>query len=169
MRQASRLLLGSAFVAGTLASAGAARAQVDINPPPPNVMLLVDSSGSMEYKSSSTTFPACDPTKDNASEKSRWVELVEVLTGGIEKYRCEEVDRSSAGFLSEFKLAGQNPADYFYLDPYHRPLSEKCTPGAGVSACEPLRLAGHRRHQVPQVRQHRRKVRLQAGRRRPLG
>src|SRR5262245_34089793 len=132
MRKSSQILLGAALVAGLLSAAGAARAQVDVNPPPPNVMLLVDSSGSMEYKSSSSSFPACDPTGATASEKSRWVELVEVLTGGIENYRCQSLDRTSTAFSNEYSLSGTKPPDWFYDDPYHRPLSGICTPGPGT-------------------------------------
>lgn len=131
MRQSSRLLFGSALFAGSLFSWGAG-AQVDVNPPAPNVLLLVDSSGSMEYKASSAAFPVCDPTKDDVSEKSRWIDLVEVMTGSIEKYRCEAVDRSSSAFTSLYSLSSVNPADWFYTNPYHRPMHEKCMPAPGT-------------------------------------
>jgi type IV pilus assembly protein PilY1 len=131
MRQSSRLLLGSAILAGSLVSSRA-HAQSDVNPPPPNVLLLVDSSGSMEYKSSSNAFPTCDPTKDDVSEKSRWIDLVEVMTGSIDKYRCESVDRSSSGFKNLYAISGTDPADYYYTNPYHRPMSEKCIPTPGT-------------------------------------
>src|SRR5687767_4045666 len=95
-------------------------------------MLLVDSSGSMEYKSSTASFPTCDPLGNTTSEKSRWIELIEVLSGGIQDYRCESVDRSSDPFKSEYSLLGTLPADYQYTSPYHRPLSGTCTPGPGT-------------------------------------
>lgn len=133
--------LGSTVTRGALAllaagavmsAAGVARAQADVNPPLPNVMLLVDTSGSMEYKSSSTSFPTCDPTGSTPSEKSRWIDLLEVLTGSIENYRCDTVNRSSAAFLNEYSLNGTPPPDYHYTLPYHRPMSGDCTPGPGV-------------------------------------
>src|SRR6187401_3327666 len=76
----------------------------ELSTPQPNVMLLVDTSGSMEYLSSSTEFPACDPTSndDDDNEKSRWIELVEVLTGTIKDYRCAAVDRRSSAFRNEY-------------------------------------------------------------------
>lgn len=131
MRQSSRLLLGSALALGALFVAPRAAAQKDVNPPPPNVLLLVDSSGSMEYKSSSAAFPSCDPTQDNVSEKSRWIELMEVMTGSIKDYRCQAMDRNSNGFNTEFTLAGTDPPDRYYSNPYHRPLHKECGPGPG--------------------------------------
>lgn len=132
MRQSSRILLGSALTAAAVFAAPRVLAQVDVNPPPPNVMLLVDTSGSMEYKSSSAAFPTCDPTQDNVSEKSRWIELVEVMTGSIEDYRCEAIDRNGAGFDTEYNLAGSDPPDRYYSNPYHRPMHKKCAPGPGT-------------------------------------
>jgi len=133
MRQSSRLLLGSALVLGAVLGAPSAGAgPKDVNPPPPNVLLLVDSSGSMEYKSSSTGFPACDPTQDNVSEKSRWIELVEVLTGGIKDYRCEAMDRNSNNFNTQYTLNGIDSPDRYYSNPYHRPMHEDCAPGPGT-------------------------------------
>ena len=132
MRQSSRLLLGSALALGAVLAAPRVGAQVDVNPPPPNVMLLVDTSGSMEYKSSSAAFPTCDPTQDNVSEKSRWIELVEVMTGSIEDYRCEAIDRNGNGFNTEYSISGTDSPDRYYSNPYHRPMHKKCAPGPGT-------------------------------------
>ena len=132
MRQSSRLLLGSALALGAVLTAPRVGAQVDVNPPPPNVLLLVDTSGSMEYKSSSSSFPSCNPTQNNVSEKSRWIELVEVMTGSIEDYRCESIDRNGAGFNTEYSISGTDPPDRYYSNPYHRPMSKKCAPGPGT-------------------------------------
>ncbi len=130
MRKA-RTLVSLAALVGSVGAAGTAAAQVDVNPPLPNVMMLVDSSGSMEYKSSSAAFPACVPTGPG-SERSRWIELLEVMTGSIQDYRCDAVSRGSAAFKNEYSLSGQLPPDADYLNPYHRPLSGTCTPGPGV-------------------------------------
>lgn len=113
--------------------ASTAAAQVDVNPPLPNVMLLVDSSGSMEYKTSSTSYPTCNPST-SGSEKSRWIDLVEVLTGSIPNasYHCESIERNLASFRSEYSLSGTSPADYRYPVPYHRLISGLCTPKPGV-------------------------------------
>jgi type IV pilus assembly protein PilY1 len=100
--------------------------------PAPNVLLLVDSSGSMEFKTDGT-FPACVPGDSN-SEKSRWIDLVEVMTGTFDAdtYSCWAQDRSSPGFQSEFSLGGQPPYDFGYVNPYHRALSGNCVYGPGV-------------------------------------
>lgn len=136
-RSAVARLPNVALVASAVLVASAAGAQVDIEPPPPNVMLLVDSSGSMEYKSSSSAFPACDPTGNTASEKSRWVELVEVLAGSIPNYRCAAVDRTSTAFKSMYSLSGVLPADADYSNPYHRPLSGTCMTVPGTLPLNP--------------------------------
>jgi type IV pilus assembly protein PilY1 len=115
-------------------------------PKTPNVLLVVDTSGSMEYTvgvnntTNKPEFPDCTPgaatssgdgqpgTGDN--DKSRWIDLIEVLTGTINNYRCQAVDRSSGPFLSEYELPGPlNPIDYEYRNPYHRPLSGDCVLG----------------------------------------
>lgn len=115
---------------------GQAHAQADIKPPPPNVLLLVDTSGSMDYKTSSNSFPTCKYTGTTAtaasSERSRWIELVEVLTGSIQHYDCQRLDRSSAGFRSEYALGGVDPYDLLYANPYNRPMSTKCVAGPGT-------------------------------------
>jgi type IV pilus assembly protein PilY1 len=124
-------------LAGALAVSRHSAAQADVNPPMPNVMLLVDSSGSMEYKSSSAKFPSCDPTGTTPSERSRWVELVEVLAGSIQDYRCQAIDRNSAAFKNEYSLSGVSPPDLAYINPYHRPLSGDCAPGPGTLPANP--------------------------------
>ncbi|HEY3234695.1 MAG TPA: hypothetical protein VGJ84_08255, partial [Polyangiaceae bacterium] len=129
----SRILTLALAAAGiALFQSGPSAAQADLNPPMPNVMLLVDSSGSMERKASDDQFPMCDPTGAQASERSRWIDAMEVLTGSIQNYRCESVDRGSNAFKQEYTLSGPPPYDFQYALPYHRPLSGTCTPGPGV-------------------------------------
>ncbi|HWA73661.1 MAG TPA: hypothetical protein VG937_15050 [Polyangiaceae bacterium] len=115
---------------------GSALAQNDVSPPLPDVLLLVDTSGSMEYKVGGSTFPACYPDGSQPSEKSRWVDLVEVLTGTIKDYRCEEIDRRSTSFRNgEYGTGGPlatPPYDYLYPTPYHRPMSGTCVRGPGT-------------------------------------
>jgi type IV pilus assembly protein PilY1 len=124
----------------SLLSVNNAHAQADINLPPPNMLLLVDTSGSMDYKSASTSFPTCKysgttPTAAT-SERSRWINLVEVLTGSIDDYECQRLDRSSAGFKAEYDIGGTAPYDLLYPNPYNRPVNKDCVlgPGAWVSA-----------------------------------
>jgi type IV pilus assembly protein PilY1 len=131
-----RRLLGAGALAALSLSSSRALAQADISPPPPNVLLLVDTSGSMDYKTNSTTFPTCKyagtTTTATTSERSRWIDLVEVLTGSIDKYDCQRLDRNSSGFKTEYALSGANPYDALYANPYHRPVSNGCVPGPGT-------------------------------------
>jgi type IV pilus assembly protein PilY1 len=126
-----------------------ASAQVDSNPPLPNIMLLVDTSGSMEYAADGTKV-ACDQvdatltTETKAtSQKTRWTQLVEVLTGDVSDYSCYTQDRGSTTFRDEFRLAGIDSYDYKYHVPYHRIVSGTsasglCTIGAGVVDTNPF-------------------------------
>ncbi len=105
----------------------------------PNVLLLVDTSGSMEWKSSGDVSPVCDPTNPNTAtqatnEKSRWIELVETLSGTIDNYSCYAQPRdATSGFSTEYQLSPADPPyDLGYSDAYHRPLSAQCAPGPGV-------------------------------------
>ncbi|MEO6600728.1 MAG: hypothetical protein ABIQ16_12695, partial [Polyangiaceae bacterium] len=137
-RRGSRLALLT--LGAALSYSPRAAAQADVTPQVPNVLLLVDTSGSMEYKTSSNVFPVCrydaNGVINNApaiSEKSRWTDLVEVLTGSITNYQCQTLDRGSASFKNEYKVALSNsPYDFLYANPYHRPLSGGCAPGPGT-------------------------------------
>jgi type IV pilus assembly protein PilY1 len=132
-----------------------AKGQVDVSPPRPNVLLLVDSSGSMEYMipdsatPTTTRFPKCDPTGSGTNERSRWLNLVEVLTGTIPNFRCQEIKRNGSPFHTAYKLSGTtdtpNPPDYLYAVPYHRPLNcpssgTCCAPTPGVLPTDPVRF-----------------------------
>jgi len=133
-------LFGSAL---GFTSQAQAQVDADVSVQMPNVLLLVDTSGSMEYKTSGNAFPSCkyDATGvvanfQGSSEKSRWIDLVEVLTGGITNYECQTLDRGSASFKNEYKVVGSSlpssPYDFLYANPYHRPLSGGCAIGPGA-------------------------------------
>ena len=82
----------------------------------PLVMLLVDTSGSMEYKADCRcTSPGCtECLPDCASgERNRWVDVLEALGGRFEDYGCEQLERTA-----------ENGAtfDEGYFLPYHRPF-----------------------------------------------
>jgi type IV pilus assembly protein PilY1 len=127
--------LGASAVAACLLSSGAARAQADLTPPPPNLLLLVDTSGSMDYKSGSNSFPSCKyvgtSSTSATSERSRWVDLIEVLTGSVEEYECQRLDRSSTDFKTEYAISAQNPYDFLYPNPFIRPVNKDCVNGPG--------------------------------------
>ncbi len=151
-----RGLLG-ATAAGALCVSGDANAQIagSTARPLPNVLLLVDNSGSMERmvdnslpsaNRAPTPLPvnACAP--GSPSNPNRWGMLLQALTGNLQPYySCDAVDRSSAAFKNEFKISNKKVYDADYFLPYHRPLSgagltTSCTfapytlPGAAVGA-----------------------------------
>ncbi|HWZ88920.1 MAG TPA: hypothetical protein VNW92_08720, partial [Polyangiaceae bacterium] len=137
----ARLQSGLAALLVAFAYSAHAGAQADTNPQMPNVLLLVDTSGSMEYKTSSSTFPICRYDANGLiasppllSEKSRWTDMVEILTGTISNYDCQTIDRSSAAFKQEYKVnstLANSPYDFLYANPYHRPMSGTCVAGPG--------------------------------------
>jgi type IV pilus assembly protein PilY1 len=130
--QRVRRLFGAGSLLALLCAPTPALAQADIAPPPPNVLLLVDTSGSMDYKTGSNTFPSCHYSGGNVtaqtSERSRWIDLVEVLTGSIPSYDCQRLDRNSSDFKNEYS----NPYDFLYPNPFHRPVSNLCVAGPGT-------------------------------------
>ncbi|MBM4361197.1 MAG: hypothetical protein FJ104_00840, partial [Deltaproteobacteria bacterium] len=135
-----RILSRSVVALAALTAATNARAQADTVSTSPNVLLLVDTSGSMELKSSSDQPPVCVPDTPNVppgtvgNEKSRWIELLEVLTGTVRDYSCYAQDRASAEFRDEYRLGPTNlelPYDYGLEYRYHRPMSNRCAPGPG--------------------------------------
>ncbi len=110
-----------------------ASAQQEAEKPAPNILLLVDTSGSMEFQTDGA-LPTCAPgdTTDGANTKSRWINMVEVLTGTFNDYSCWAQDRNSVAFRDEFTLGSTLPYDFGYGNPYHRALSNRCTYGPGV-------------------------------------
>jgi len=144
MKQARTLLLrGSAALSALLALSlpRAAQAQADLTVPLTNALLLVDTSGSMEYKTDGT-LPICNPASTaSVNEKSRWTDVIEVLTGTIDDYTCQAIDRTdnTAGFKTgEYQLGGTPPYDFLYPLAYHRPLSNGCAPAPGVQSSNPF-------------------------------
>lgn len=135
MRTLQKLLLASGAALLGLAPS-LARAQLDINPPLPNVLLLIDTSGSMENmidgKRPEQAGAACTPgVTMPASSMNRWATLISVMTGTIENFSCQALDRSSAAFKNEYSWGGKDPYDYKYYLPFHRVLSNGCTAGPG--------------------------------------
>lgn len=115
---AFRALLACALVLAGAAALGPseARAQaLDVRDIRPSVMLLVDTSGSMEHPLGSRSGSVEGRTPDcTRAERNRWVSLLEVLTGRIPNYSCQTVNRRTA-------FPGQ--PDQYYIYPYTRPLS----------------------------------------------
>ncbi len=138
MRRTHKLLIGSASGAAALLSTGVAGAQLsDLQQPLPNVLLILDTSGSMEYKADGTLPLAseCQPLDAN-SVLTRWQTVVEVLGGTIQNRGCYVEDRGTGAFVNEFGRGSNDPYDYQYHLPFHRAVSNGCmaTPGLDPAA-----------------------------------
>jgi type IV pilus assembly protein PilY1 len=136
-RSIGKLLALSAASITTVLVSSHANAQVDVNPPLPNVLLLVDSSGSMEYQADGTELVTCT-YNNNASDLTRWHTLVEVLTGTVQNRGCLAVPRDDANFITEFTFGGETPYDSTYHLPHHRLVSNDCVAGPGTVPSTPF-------------------------------
>lgn len=127
-----RLVLGGASIAATVAMQGAtvrtAHAQSDVTPPLPNVLILLDTSGSMERKPDAT-LPAVGAGA-LSTEKNRWIQALEVLGGSIQGYQMLGVSRKSNDFINEYGLGGTDPYDKDYYLLHYRAISNNCAIGA---------------------------------------
>jgi type IV pilus assembly protein PilY1 len=152
-----RSLALALVIVGACTVARTAHAQsTSLQRPMPDVLLLVDTSGSME-RMTDNSLPsansgvavgglpnACDP--GNESNPNRWGMLVQALTGNMQPYfSCAAMSRSAgvtgAAFRNEYKIGGVNPYDTDYELPYHRPLTGSL---ANLTTCAigPHRLPG---------------------------
>lgn len=131
-----------------------ARAQIDIDPPLPNVLLLVDTSGTMEYLIKPDPFTGATVLPGNANfpgsacdskpitTMNRWASLVSVLTGTINNFSCQATPRNTAAYKTEFGqgvtpptgASWLSPYDWAYYLPFNRMYSSGCTPGPGVQS-----------------------------------
>lgn len=123
-----RAVLG-VIAATVLLAPAASHAQSDVAPPLPNVLILLDTSGSME-RLPNANLPSVGVGSLSTSERTRWIQALEVLGGGIADYSMLNVQRTSSDFASEYGLGGTNPYDYGYFLSHYRPLSGGCTIGA---------------------------------------
>ena len=123
--------------------------------PLPNVLLLVDSSGSMERmgdnslpsdnRGSPIPTSVCSPGV--ASTPNRWGMLIQALTGNLQPFfSCDAIARTSSSFKNEFRIgptpptAVNLPYDGDYFLPYHRPLTGDTA--ANACAFAPSTLPG---------------------------
>ncbi len=101
----------------------------------PNIMVLLDSSGSMEFRTntlnntcSGTNGGVCNRCSNGVSmcalacpeeeRRNRWTTAIEVLTGTIDDFTCVESDRTTSDFNY----------DYRYPYSHHQPLSNRGIP-----------------------------------------
>ncbi|HSN97472.1 MAG TPA: hypothetical protein VLS89_04205, partial [Candidatus Nanopelagicales bacterium] len=136
MRNLGKLFLAASTLAALWLHAAEAAAQNDLEPPLPNVLLLVDTSGSME-RTVAGGEPTCTVGVTPAElQRSRWTNIIEALTGPIQDFSCYAQKRSDSSFLSQYNLSGTPPYDANYYIPYPRPLSgaDGCTKGPNAGA-----------------------------------
>ncbi len=129
----------SVSAAALLLSPRLARAQqIDTNPPLPNVLILLDNSGSMERMIDGTlpeSNPAnacnCDPVLgacnwSQAPQPNRWNVVQQALTGSLQNgFNCVAMPRGPTSvFASEYQIAGILPYDTNYYLPFHRMVAQ---------------------------------------------
>ncbi|EYF06373.1 Type IV fimbrial biogenesis protein PilY1 [Chondromyces apiculatus DSM 436] len=114
--------------------AAAVQAQIDVEPPAPNVLLLLDTSGSME-RTVAGGLPVCAPlgVPPPEGERSRFTNVVEALTGPVAGFSCLAQRRTEAPFVAEYRVGGVDPYDRGYYLPFHRILSHGCAKGPGAT------------------------------------
>lgn len=141
-RRQGAFLLVAAAMCLLIAEANEVHAQglpPDIRSIRPVVMLLVDTSGSMEYlpdagentigcESAGTCLPECSAVP-GASTKSRWTIVLEALTGSWPdpSFTC-----TAQGSPRRFGAMFTGQYDYGYFLPYHQPPSAASAQNDGV-------------------------------------
>ena len=120
MRWLQRSLALFAIAPCALASVASAQGTpLDVRKPKPVVMLLVDTSGSMERMPGASTnslaaFPECTGNPDHDKlQKNRWAVTLEALTGTFTEFTCRRELRTEA----KYKTA--KTYDYNYYLPHH--------------------------------------------------
>lgn len=119
MRRARRSQFWILLVSLAFASIASAQetSEPDIRNIRPVVMLLVDTSGSMERMpgGGESALPACSGSPSGVNERNRWTTVLEALTGSWpgSSFYCTAVSRNGP------ELVGQ--PDWRYYLPYHRP------------------------------------------------
>lgn len=113
MKKAIWLSLAGALIG----VAGASAQEPDARNLRPVVMLLVDSSGSMERLpgDSDAALPQCSGSAAGRNERNRWTMQLEALTGSWSdsSFYCTAIARNGAGYVGS--------PDYNYYLPYHQP------------------------------------------------
>ncbi len=142
-----------ALAAATFFVSERANAQLGAaNVPLPNVLVLLDTSGSFEYMIDGNTPETagengtCVP--GSQSIPNRWGVAVQALTGNIQPYySCASMNRSQQGFVNQYAIstggAPVAPYDYQYYLPFHRPISVDSSSGLPVNCMmTPFALPG---------------------------
>jgi type IV pilus assembly protein PilY1 len=149
-------LVGSAVLLAGLVTTSIAAAQMDVAPPLPNVLILLDTSASMERLADGTrpdtttdTTKKITTTTPSTTVKTRWINALEVLAGPIKNYSIIQMPRDATNhFVEEYSLGSSNPpADQGIYMPHFRPMSGPltsngaCTLGPNVNKTWPVPLS----------------------------
>jgi type IV pilus assembly protein PilY1 len=138
-------------VALLVAPAAARAQQLDTNPPLPNVLLMIDNSGSMERmidgsfpEASSANTCNCVDTGAGSIQcnwgttpvANRWNTVQTALTGTLQNgFNCVAMARSPGStFAQEYQIGGNAPYDVGYYLPFHR-IVAKDTTATPAAAC----------------------------------
>jgi type IV pilus assembly protein PilY1 len=140
---------GASFLVSAKASAQLGAANV----PLPNVLIVLDTSGSFELMIDGNTPESpgengtCVPGAQ--SVPNRWGTAVQALTGDIQPYySCAAMDRGQPGFFNQYAISTGSgpkaPYDYQYFLPFHRPVSLDQSAGSPGVSCmmTPVALPG---------------------------
>ena len=110
----SRVCVSIAVAATWFGASAEAHAQLaDATPIKPVLMLVVDTSGSMERMPGTETLPACtgNPATD-ANQRNRWTGALEALTGSFTNFACQQQNRTQSPYTS-------TDYDYGYYLPHY--------------------------------------------------
>jgi type IV pilus assembly protein PilY1 len=96
-----------ALLSALLGTAGASAQTPDIRDIPPVILLLVDTSGSMERRPdcvcTTTGCAECYPVCASGTyDRSRWVTLLEALTGSFNDYTCSRENRTGGPYAGAY-------------------------------------------------------------------
>lgn len=164
-----QLRFASSLVAGLLLATASDAFAEDTQYSPPDVLLLIDSSGSMArttFREGTTNWarPVCgswaSPKPINVSATAvtdagktwtaadRWTMLVKVLTGSVKGISCVTQNRADSDFVEEYRLGAEAPIDSRnggYHIAYNRLVAREngvsCTPAPSWDATVRSNLA----------------------------
>jgi type IV pilus assembly protein PilY1 len=149
-RSAFSVFVGLLSAVGVCARPSMVFAQpVDTNPPLPNVLLLIDNSGSMDRMidgtlPEDTPANACDCnattgacTWVSPASPNRWGLMAQAMTGNFSNgYHCAAMPRTPGSiFAQEYQIGGVAPYDINYYLPFHRPIAKDTTTATQPMAC----------------------------------
>lgn len=134
------------WIIATAVAVGAVAQPYDVRLIPPNVLFILDTSGSMQYLRQEHNVPVCTgvPGRDNPSRRTRWMKVMDALLGPIpdDKYFCRAYTRrqqppyGTATTMIPFTGGFRMPAEWFI--PHFLPcggFSED--PTTGLDVCDP--------------------------------